>query len=350
VYKLVSVVVPAYNEEECIEELSIRLRAVSEQLDPAYEFEFIIVENGSADSTYQKLLAIRNADPRFKIIRLSRNFGMEGAVTAGLRQARGDAAIIMCADLQDPPEMIPEFIARWQQGYENVYGLITKRTDEDWLRQRLTGVFYWLLNRTNKHPVPQNVSDFRLVSRRMYETMNALPERHRMLRSMWGWIGFPHVGVPYIRPPRHGGRSTFRLTRNIAFGLHGIAVSSITPLMLIPFFGIALSVLSFLALIGLAVRWVVHGVPFAGFGTIVAMQLGLFGLLFLLLGILSAYVGIIFEEVRGRPVYVTDASHGFDPQLAREPSETSMSNQSEPISPLASVEFSLLRPPGDGLS
>ena len=236
---------------------------------------------------------------------------MEGAVTAGLQYITGAAAVIMCADLQDPPELIPAFIKRWEDGYENVYGCIVERTDESWLRQRLTRVFYWLLHRANNHPVPQNVSDFRLVSRKMYQALNALPEKHRMLRAMWGWIGFRHVGVPYTRPARHGGTSTYRLLRNISFGLHGIAVSSIAPLKLIPFFGVALSAFSFLALGGLIVRWVVFGVPFAGFGTIVALQLGLFGLLFLLLGVLSEYVGMIFEEVRGRPIYVVRSGRAW---------------------------------------
>ncbi len=310
--KLISVVIPAFNEEACVDELAARLSSVAATLVPTYDFEFIIVENGSVDTTYAHLLAIHARDPRFKIIRFSRNFGMEGAVTAGLRKAQGAAAVVMCADLQDPPEMIPEFLTYFEQGYDNIYGQITKRTDEDWLRQRLTRVFYWLLHRANGGKVPQGVSDFRLVSRKMYTVLNALPERHRMLRAMWGWIGFRHIGVQYVRPPRHGGKSTYALFRNIYFALHGIAASSITPLKLIPIAGLSLSALSFLALIVMTVRWVVTGVPFNGFGTIVALQLGLFGLLFLLLGVLSEYVGMTFEEVRARPIFVTDVEHGFE--------------------------------------
>jgi glycosyltransferase involved in cell wall biosynthesis len=314
--RLVSVVVPAFNEEACIGELAARLRQVAAALRPAYAFEFIIVENGSGDSTYAQLLAVTDEDPRFRIIRLSRNFGMEGAVTAGLRRARGDAAVIMCADLQDPPEMIPQFAQYLEQGYDNIYGRITKRSDEGRLRQYLTRIFYWLLHRANGGKVPQDVSDFRMVSRRMYRVLNALPERHRMLRAMWGWIGFRSIGVPYVRPPRHGGRSTYALLRNIYFALHGIAASTTTPLKLIPIAGLSLSGLSFASLIFMAARWVVGGVPFNGFGTIVALQLGLFGLLFLLLGVLSEYVGMIFEEVRARPMYVVEAEHGFEAEEA----------------------------------
>jgi glycosyltransferase involved in cell wall biosynthesis len=309
--KLISVVVPAFNEEACVDELAARLRTVADNLSAEYAFEFIIVENGSMDMTYAHLLAIRQADSRFKIIRFSRNFGMEGAVTAGLRKARGDAAVIMCADLQDPPEMIEQFLTHLEQGYDNIYGQITKRSDEGWLRQRLTHVFYALLHRANGGKVPKGVSDFRMVSKRMYTVLNALPERHRMLRAMWGWIGFKSIGVGYERPPRHGGKSTYALFRNIYFALHGIAASTTTPLKLIPMAGLTLSALSFISLIAMAVSWIVGGVPFNGFGTIVALQLGLFGLLFLLLGVLSEYVGMIFEEVRARPMYVLDTTHGF---------------------------------------
>jgi len=314
--RLVSVVVPAFNEEACIGELATRLRGVAATLCPAYAFEFIIVENGSVDSTYAQLLTITGEDSRFRVIRLSRNFGMEGAVTAGLRKARGDAAVIMCADLQDPPELIPKFIEYLEQGYDNIYGRIIKRSDEGRLRQYLTRIFYWLLHRANDGRVPQGVSDFRMVSRRMYRVLNALPERHRMLRAMWSWIGFRSIGVPYVRPPRHGGRSTYALLRNIYFALHGIASSTTTPLKLIPIAGLSLSGFSFVGLLFMSLRWVMGGVPFNGFGTIVALQLGLFGLLFLLLGVLSEYVGMIFEEVRARPMYVVETEHGFEAEEA----------------------------------
>ncbi len=310
--RLISVVVPAYNETECVNELASRLQAVFAPLAPRYDFEAIIVENGSADDTYEKLLAIRARDPRFKIIRLSRNFGAEGAVTAGLRHASGDAAVVMCADLQDPPEVIPRFIERWEEGYENVYGVITRRTDESVVRRTATAGFYWLINKLNDRPVPPNVSDFRLVDRRAYEALNAMPERNRMMRTMWGWIGFKSIGVEHARAPRHGGKSTYAFFRNVRFALNGIIASSVAPLKLIPLFGIGLSVVSFVTLIVLAVFWFRYGVPFAGYGTIVALMLLMFGLLFFFLGVISEYVGMIFEEVRARPSFIVCAEHGFD--------------------------------------
>ena len=310
--RLISIVVPAFNETECVNELAARLQAVFVPLAPRYSFEAIIVENGSADDTYEKLLAIRARDPRFKVLRLSRNFGAEGAVTAGLRHASGDAAVIMCADLQDPPEVIPRFIERWEEGYENVYGVITRRTDESALRRTATAWFYWLINKLNDRPVPRNVSDFRLVDRRAYEALNAMHERNRMMRTMWGWIGFTSIGVEHTRAPRHGGKSTYAFFRNVRFALNGIIASSVAPLKFIPMFGLALSAASFVAMFVLAVDWVLFGVPFAGYGTIVALILLMFGLLFLFLGIISEYVGMIFEEVRARPSFIVSAEHGFD--------------------------------------
>lgn len=310
--RLVSIVVPAYNESECVDELAARLRAVFEPLAPAYDFEAIIVENGSTDDTYERLLAIRARDARFKVLRLSRNFGAEGAVTAGLRHARGDAAVIMCADLQDPPEVIPRFIERWEEGYENVYGVVTRRTEEGLVRRAATAVFYWLIDKLSDRPVPRNVSDFRLVDRRAYEALNHMQERNRMMRTMWTWIGFASAPVEHVRPPRHGGKSTYAFWRNVRFAIDGIIASSVAPLKLIPLAGITLAGLSFLAAIVLAIDWFLYGVPFAGYGTIVALTLLMFGLVFLFLGIISEYVGMIFEEVRARPSFIVAAEHGFD--------------------------------------
>lgn len=315
--RLISVVIPAYNEEQCVDELASRLSAVADDLRYRYDFEFIIVENGSVDSTFARLADIHHRDPRFKVLQLSRNFGMEGAVTAGLRYATGDAAVIMCADLQDPPEMIPAFIEKWEAGYQNVYAIVADRSDEGLVRRTATRAFYWLLNRVNKHPVPKNVSDFRLVDRRMYQTINGMNERNRMLRTMWGWVGFSSIGIPYIRPPRHGGTSTYRLLGNIGFALHGIASSTTTPLKLIPFFGLTLSALSFVLLGAFVVRWLFAGVPFSGFGTIVALMLLMFGLLFLFLGIVSEYIGIIYEEVRNRPMFIAKTTLGLDISISQ---------------------------------
>lgn len=309
---LISVVIPAFNEEACVDELARRLQGVATDVGARYRFEFIIVENGSIDRTFERLMRIRSNDDRFKIIRLSRNFGIEGALTAGLRHAAGAAAIIMTADLQDPPELIPTFIERWEAGYKNVYGIVSKRRDESPLRRFMTRCFYWLINRANEHPVPPNVSDFRLVDRKLYVVLNSMNERNRMLRAMWGWLGYKSIGIEHERPPRFGGKSTYKLLRNIVFGLHSIASSTNTPLRLIPMFGVTLSALTFLLFVGLFARWMMSGVPFSGFGTIVGFILILFSLLFLMLGILGEYIGIIYAEVKQRPLYIVDDTYGLE--------------------------------------
>ena len=310
--KLISVISPAYNEEDCVQELACRLKAVAASLADRYDFEFIIIENGSRDRTLELLMEIHKADPRFKIITFSRNFGIESALTAGLRTASGDAAIIMCADLQDPPELIPDLVRKWEDGFQNVYGIITARHDEGALRKFLTRRFYNLINRVSEQPIPSNVSDFRLVDRKLYQTVSQFTEHGRMLRTIWAWAGFRSIGVPHERPPRPGGRSTYNTFGAIGFALRAIASSSTVPLKIIPWIGVGLSSFSFVLLLGFVIRWVAAAVPFNGFGTIVALLLLLFGLLFMILGIITEYIGLIFEETRNRPLFIVESTTGFD--------------------------------------
>jgi dolichol-phosphate mannosyltransferase len=307
---LISVVIPAYNEAECVDELARRLRIVFDELD-RYRFEVIIVENGSVDDSYERLLKIRTDDDRFKIVQLSRNFLMEGGMTAGLCRASGDAAVIMSADLQDPPELIPQMVAHWENGYENVYGIVAGRTSTGWFRRVCAAGFYWTINKATAGGVPRDVSDFRLVDRKVYEAFNALRERNRMVRAMFGWLGFRSIGIEYDRPERHAGVSSYRLFPVLGFAIRGIFASSRVPLKAIPFFGIGLSTLSFLAIVALTIQAVFFGVPFPGFGTIVALSLLVAGFLFLLLGVVSEYVGMIFEETRDRPIFIEREAVGF---------------------------------------
>ncbi len=311
--QLISIVVPAYNEGQCVDELARRLRLVFDQLQARYDFEVIIVENGSADDTYEKLLRIHEADPRFSVIQLSRNFLMEGGMIAGLQAARGDACVIMCADLQDPPELIPEFIALWEQGYENVYQVVTGREDNSLFRKVAAQIFYWTMDKFSDSPMPRNASDFRLVDCKVYEAFNALTERNRMVRATWGWLGFRSIGVNHPRPPRFGGVTNFKVLTTADFAYRGILASSFKLLKIFPMLGFFLSVLSILALLIIAIEAVLFGVPFPGFGTLAALIVLLFGCLFFLMGVLSEYVGMIFTETRERPLYVIRHIHRIDP-------------------------------------
>jgi dolichol-phosphate mannosyltransferase len=310
VKKLISVVTPCYNEEENVEELYRRLSAVFKTFEAVYDFEVIAVENGSADATYLKLLAIRTRDPRWLIVQLSRNWGMEGAMTAGLTIARGDAAVIMASDLQDPPELIAEFLAKWEEGYENVYGVVTNRQSESPLRRAAAGLFYWVINGLSETPVPRNASDFRLVDRKVYEAFNDLAERNRMVRAMWGFIGFRSCGVEHERSPRFGGSSKYSFLPIADFALRAILSYSYIPLKVIPSFGVLAAAVSFIMLIAFVVRAFAYGVPFNGFGTITALILMLFGLLFLFLGMVSEYVGMIYTETRHRPSFIIRVQDG----------------------------------------
>jgi dolichol-phosphate mannosyltransferase len=318
VKKLISIVTPMYNERENVEELYRRLCAVFDNLADRYDFEVVAVENGSHDDTYEKLLDVRSRDPRWRIVQLSRNWLMEGGMTAGLAEARGEAAVIMAADLQDPPELIPRFVAKWEEGYENVYGVITRRSDESLFRRIAAASFYRIINALSETPVPRNASDFRLVDRKAYTAFNALAERNRMVRAMWGFLGFRSCGIEHEREPRHAGVSSFNLFVVGGFALRGILSYSYVPLKLIPVFGVACAVFSFALLIGETIRAFAYGVPFNGFGTIVALVLMLFGFLFLFLGLLSEYVGMIYTETRRRPTYIVRQIHGeaADPAFA----------------------------------
>jgi dolichol-phosphate mannosyltransferase len=311
--KTITIVTPAYNEADCVDELAARLTAMFDSLRNRYSFDVIVVENGSRDSTYAKLLRIRQRDRRFRVLQMARNFKFEGAVTAGLSLVSADAVVIMSADLQDPPEVIPEFIAEWEKGYDIVYGVVRRRSDESRFRQFATRCFYWLINRLSDTSVPENVSDFRLADRRAYEAFNGLRERNRMLRAMWPWVGFRSIGILHDRPPRHGGRSSYALWGFFIFGLRGILTSSYAPLKVIPVAGVTVAVASFAMLVGFIVRWFWKGVPFDGFGTIVTIMLALFGIMFLFMGVISEYIGMIFEEVRARPSFVISKSHGVGP-------------------------------------
>lgn len=301
--KLISIIIPAYNEEECVDELARRLKKVCES-ESEYDFQIVIVENGSVDSTWVKLKKIADTDARFTIIQLSRNFRMDGGLTAGLEIVSGDACVLMTADLQDPPEMIHQFLRLWEDGWENIYGVLTKREGTGPIRTMNSKLFYWVAGTLTDGKIPKNASDFRLVDKKVYETVRKMSERNRFVRGLFAWVGFKSIGIPMERPPRFGGRSNAHTFGVIDLAFKGIFANSYKPLRLISISGISLSVISFLTLIPLAFLWIFKGVPFAGFGTIVSFSLLVLGFVSLMLGILSEYVGLIYEEVKQRPNYV----------------------------------------------
>ena len=301
--KLISIVVPAFNEEDCIDELARRLTAVMDGLTN-YQFEALIVENGSTDKTWSLLQHVALTDKRFKPIRLSRNFGMDGGVTAGLELATGDACVIMTADLQDPPELITEFVEKWEAGYENIFMIVEKRSTSNILRRVNSKLFYFIADRLTGGLIPKDVSDFRLVDRKVYEAVRGMQERNRFVRGLFAWVGFRSIGIKHPRPARFGGESKARLSTVLRLAKHGILSFSDIPLRFITWFGLMCSGLALGTMVVFAVLKFVIGTPFAGFATIVTIVLFFFGLLSFMIGILAEYVAMIHSEVKNRPNFI----------------------------------------------
>jgi dolichol-phosphate mannosyltransferase len=308
--KLISVVIPAYNEEEVIDELSKRLKAVMDR-NVKYDFEVIIIENGSVDLTFQKLIEVNKNDSRFKIIRLSRNFTSDGGSFAGLKYAKGDAVVIMNADLQDPPELIPEFIKKWESGYEIVYGIITKRKGVAITRRFASSLFYELTNRLTGGLFPKNVSNYRLIDKKVCAAINEFPERNRFLRGIIAWTGFTSIGISFERPPRFAGESKANFLDVLQYALHAVYAFSYFPLKVITVIGLTLSICSFIAIIIYIALYLIYETKVPGLTTLLTLMLFLFGMLFLILGIMGEYLSRIYDEVKQRPNFIIKEKVGL---------------------------------------
>jgi dolichol-phosphate mannosyltransferase len=308
--RTVALVIPAYNEEECVDELATRLTAMF-ATEPEYDFECVIVENGSVDSTMVKLEAIAANDSRFKVLQLARNFRMDGGLTAGLSVVDADAVVLMTADLQDPPELIPTFLRKWEEGYENVYGIVTKRTGTGPLRTFNSKAFYWLAGRLTDNRIPRNASDFRLLDRKVYEAVRAMEERNRFVRGLVSWVGFKSIGIPMVREARFGGVSNAHSLKVIDLAFKGIFAHSYVPLRLIGLTGLAVSLCAAVSLVVLAIKFFAFGVPFNGFGTLISVMLIGFGAVTLLLGLIAEYIALIYEEVKHRPNFIVTKKVGL---------------------------------------
>ncbi len=312
--KLISIVASAFNEEGNIEELARQLKDVFNEND-RYDFEVILVENGSSDRTFEKMLQLNAEDKRFKIIQLSRNFRMDGGITAGLSHASGDAAVIMTANLQDKPAVITDFIKRWEEGYENVYGIVKKRTGKGLLRRINSALFYKIINSMTNGLIPENVSDFRLVDRKVYTCINGMSERNRFLRGMVAWTGFNSIGVEYERAKRFSGKSHAHSFHVLQLAIHSIFAFSYIPIRFISIFGVLISGISLLYLLLTIALIFLKGVPFHGYGTIVSLIVLMFGILFFILGILGQYIAQIYEEVKQRPNFIVSSTVGFEDRV-----------------------------------
>lgn len=308
--KTVDVITSAFNEEECLPELFNRLNAVAGQ-ESEYEFRFIVIDNGSHDKTWDLIKEIQLSDNRFVGIKMSRNFTLDAAFTCGLDHAKSDVAIIMTSDLQDPPEAIPLLLRKYEGGYDQVLAKITNRGSVPLLRRKLSGAFYKIANFMTGGMLPESVSDFRLVNRKCYEAIRSLRESHRFLRGLGSWVGFRTTNIEIERPPRFAGVSKWlgiSLIRVVVQGFQSIFAYSTLPLAWVSIFGVFASLLSVLSLFALTAMWILLGVPFAGFGSIVAAIVLCFSITILVLGVIAQYIGLIYEEVKRRPLYLVSES------------------------------------------
>jgi dolichol-phosphate mannosyltransferase len=302
----ISIVTPCFNEEANVEPLYEAIRQVM-ALYPQYEYEVIFIDNCSQDSTVEKIRAIAAHDRRVKAIVNARNFGHIRSPYYGILQASGDAVIYMASDLQDPPELIPELLRKYEEGFDQVTVKITRRDEVSIFRKTLTKIFYRIAKYMTNGLIPESVSDFRLMNRRAYEAIRQMPESNRFFRGLASWIGFTTTTLEIPRSNRFAGDSKFAqfsLLSAIGFGSKGILAYSKKPLTMVSMFGIIMSLLAITVSLVLSILWIYHGVPFAGFGSILGVMFLGFSFMLLCIGILAVYIGLIYDEVKKRPLYI----------------------------------------------
>jgi glycosyltransferase involved in cell wall biosynthesis len=309
--KTVDIVIPAYNEEDCVEELARRLKILFEK-ESNYRWRVLIVENGSSDNTWNLLEQIANDDDRFSIIQLSRNFHMDGGLTAGLEYVTADAVVFMTADLQDPPEAISDFLRVWEKGVHNVFGRVSQRIGTGPVRKFNSQAYYFLANKFTGGVITRNASDFRLMDRKLYETVRNLDERNRFMRGLVSWAGFTSEAVAVPRPPRFGGESKAFSIPVFGLAVRSIFAHSYFPIRAISIVGFLSSFVAIITFLIMLSVWLTKGVPFPGFGSIMTLVLFIFGTLTLILGVLAEYIGLIYQEVKRRPNFVVQETRNIE--------------------------------------
>src|SRR5262245_33177067 len=306
-----SIVLPVFNEEATLPELVRRLEELLGRLDGPSEV--ILVDDGSSDQSYVLMLAAREADERFKVLRLSRNFGHQVAITAGIDVAAGDAVIVMDADLQDPPEVVVELAERWREGYDVVYGVREERTGDSRFKKATASGFYRVFRRLSEVDVPLDAGDFRLVDRRALEAFKTMRESNRYVRGMFGWIGFRQGEVRFQRDERYAGETKYPLTKMVRFATDGIVSFSSAPLRLALNVGFVVSALSFLLGIVFLVSKLAGLYSVPGLASVAVLVAFLGGIQLLVLGVMGEYIARIHDEVKGRPLYLVRDAHGLSP-------------------------------------
>ena len=310
---LVSVVVPVFNESEVIEAFSSRATQALSAIRGC-DYEIIFVDDGSRDDSYSQLQALAARDPHVRVIKFSRNFGHQIAITAGIDHARGDCVAVIDSDLQDPPEVIAQMVDKWREGYDVVYGLRADRAGESRFKLATAALFYRILNRIAKINIPVDVGDFRLMSRRATDQLRQLREKDRFVRGLVSWIGFRQTGVPYHRDKRYAGETKYPFSKMVKFAFDGITAFSTVPLKLATWLGYFASAFAFLYLISVFIQKAL-GITVQGWATVMVAMLFLGGVQLICLGIIGEYLGRVFNELKPRPMYVIEEVIGLPAAL-----------------------------------
>lgn len=300
-----TIVVAAYNEEAALPLFHRRVAAVLDGMD--LESRVLYVDDGSSDGTWAVMQALAGADRRIALLRLSRNFGKEAALTAGLDLVDADAAVVLDADGQDPPELLPDFVHKWRQGFDVVYGTRSTRAGESWLKQTTASAFYRVMGRLSKTDIPADTGDFRLMSRRVLDALRSLRERQRFMKGLFAWVGFPQVSIAYEREPRLAGASKFNYWRLWNFAIEGITGFSTAPLRVATYLGLGTAVIAFGYGAWVIVKTLAWGDDVQGWPTMMAVVLFLGGIQLMALGIIGEYLGRLYVEAKQRPLYLVQA-------------------------------------------
>ena len=314
---LLSVVVPVKNEEEGIVPFVERVSAILEDISDGGGWEILFVDDGSTDATLPAIVASNLLDPRVRGISLSRNFGKEAALSAGLDHARGAAVIPMDVDMQDPPEVLPEMVAKWRQGHEMVFGVRRCRATDGWAKRLTAGLYYRAHNAVSVDKIPENAGDFRLMDRKVVDVIRAMPERNRFMKGLFAWAGFKQAAVEYDRAERENGTTKFGYWKLWTLALDGITSASTVPLRIWSYIG-ALVALFAIGFAGwLAIDTMIFGNPVPGYASLMTSVLFLGGIQLISLGVLGEYVGRILTETKQRPLYVVRDTVGIEPDVVR---------------------------------
>ena len=309
--KLVTIIIPAYNEEKVLPKLFIRLDKLS-QNESNYLFEFLFINDGSKDSTMKLISEKSTIDNRISYINLSRNFGKERAMLAGFDYAKGDAIVIIDADLQDPPELIPNMISLWEEGYDDVYAKRESREGETWLKKATSKWFYSILDKISSIEIQRDTGDFRLLDRRAVEALKTLRESNRYTKGMFSWVGFKKKEITYKRDPRAAGETKWNYFKLFNLAIEGITSFTTSPLRISFIFGLLISIVAFFWILYLLIR-PLFGVPTGGgYSSLMSVILFLGGVQLLAIGIIGEYIGRIFIETKNRPVYLIQDLKEYD--------------------------------------